>query len=634
MTAFYLRSSARRHPLHRSSVSPHLGYSRSPSRSPVPIRFRSSQVSSNRRSRSVSEGGSRERSGQRRRMVARRTHSRSISPISRNKKRTSKYSAKSSPIDNLKKKKSKLIKKAGKSALLKAKRKEKEQRLKEKGEKRKLSKTKTGGEEDKLSAAKNKLAKDKVEKKRRKREKSLSPVKAIVADGDSIVVSLSFQKDTTNHSTLSSEKNSSGKLSSKKHRESKQQRSSSKLKESSTKSKSPSVKQGLMDLGAEDLSSNSESSSATSNIKLSRDKEIGASKVSSSGDGSAGDNYKSLVGSGNLDESCEVQGDSLVTSTRDSLEPSAITEEDYPNLGTSPVNSKTVLLESANKLTIQNVSSTAHSPRVQVANSNNAPSAINMQGASQQNSQHSNVGAQKSSSTSSSAGLDLLSSQTGAAAAAAAAMSVSLSQSSQQLRYPPTSGNMINPVLATVASALFAVRQQAPGPHTNMTGGTGMSGMMRAARNKGRSNLGNYSGGGDTSPMSPNSSDGDDLFEPPTDHQKKGGSGGHQGKGGSGNISNIFDTLFGSEPQQSKQASRQDGKQSKPKPQNRQPSRSKGKLKKTDLTENESHLLNWYYLLNTMVTNVNVFQFKRKNLLVQLLVISTLMKMSQLLLSS
>lgn len=489
--------------------------------------------------------------------------------------------SKSSVADSLKKqKKAKLLKKTGKTAtsaaaaaVLKSKRKGKQQRLKDKIEKRKLSKSKSGGaiDEDKLFGGKSR--KDKGEKRKRKREKSLSPVKAIVADGDSIVVSLSFQKETpSSHSSSALEKGSSGKGAKKLKESTKHSRSSSKLKENAAKVKSPSVNKQLLDLGAEDLSSNSETSSSVSK----REKEMGASKVSSSGDGSVVDTYNAVGSSAmHVEDTGEIQGDSLVTSTRDSLEPSATTEDDYPS-ATSPTHGKTSSQDSTvNKVVPQNVSSSAHSPRVQ--GNSSLPSSLQQSGVGAQPTQGGSSAAGLAAKAASSAiavGIDALQTQ---AIPGAATMSTSSQQPNQQIRYPAANSGMFTPMLATVATALFAARHQPPGP----VPGTGApSSATKASKSKSRSH-GNFQGGaGDTSPMSPNSSDGDDLFEPPTDQGSKSGKGGggHSTKSGSssgGNISTLFDDLFGSEPKQN--ARQEVVKPSKPRPQNRQQQR-KGML--------------------------------------------------------
>ncbi|CAL8079511.1 unnamed protein product [Orchesella dallaii] len=547
------RSGQRRH--HRRSTSPshRLGHSRSPSKSPEPIRSRASHVSKGTK-RSESAGSRGRDKAHRSRKPRKSTLSRSRSPasVSKVQKKIQKYSK---SVDTHKKKKAKL-KKGDLALTLKSKRRAKE-RLKEK-EKRKLAQK---AKEEEKQATKVKPAKEKGEKKKRKREKSLSPVKAIVADGDSIVVSLSFQKDPPAPSKSTSDKGTSLKENKSSKKSGKRTSETSKYKESSS-SRSPAISKKL-DLGAEDLSSNSEESN--------HDREMGASKVSSSADGSGRilGRYEteplynatadsSKVGAVQGEDGEVIQDDSLVTSTRDSLEPSVSTEEEYPNSATSPAHSKS---SEPAKLVVQSVSSSAHSPRVPGGPSSGSSATFTPQSQSQ-GSQSAAGSSMQKASASSMAHSELPSVAPQAVAATSAPQS-------QAIRYPPPPPNMLTPVLASVATALLAVRQHNVDNNLAMLGDQMKNrsmGMMKNTNQRsqpkaGRSSSGFQSGGGGDSPLSPNSSDGDDLFEPPTDH------GAGSSKKGSGNRNqqkpqgNLFDSLFGAEPsgsrpQQNKPASK------------------------------------------------------------------------------
>lgn len=437
------------------------------------------------------------------------------------------------------------------SVASKTRRKPAKERLRER-EKRKTLESNSKSEE-KLVKGKAKPPKERPEKRKKRREKSLSPVKAIVADGDSIVVSLSFQKETMDHSAkASSEKTSVSKTT--KKSPTKRTPEGTKHKERSSTPKSPSAKKNL-DLGTEDLSSNSESGSSDTSL-VNREKETGASKVSSSGDGSGRPQQryepeKLYTGTatataitksiGKHDDSGEMQGDSLVTSTRDSLEPSALPEDDYANSATSPVHLKQASLETT-KLPIPSVTSSAHSPRAQ-----GGPTLPpQLPGVGQGPPPVANVNPNPTQKSSTAAEMQ-------PTVAPIPPVSVPISQS-QAMRYPPaTSTNLLNPVLATVASALFAARHQAPPSATvvgdQLRGRTGTTPVKNPnSRSQGKRSNQMLFTGGDGSPVSPNSSEGDDLFEPPTDHgpgpsKKPGG----QGKAPPtvGTMASLFDSLFG-----------------------------------------------------------------------------------------
>ncbi|ODM95129.1 PHD and RING finger domain-containing protein 1 [Orchesella cincta] len=380
-----------------------------------------------------------------------------------------------------------------------------------------------------------------------------------------IVVSLSFQKETPAQSKAS-DKGTSGKETKSSKKSSKRSSETSKYKDSSSTRSPANSKQ--LDLGAEDLSSNSDEST--------HEREIGASKVSSSGDGSGRilGRYEteplynatadsSKVGTVQDEDGEPIQGDSLVTSTRDSLEPSVSTEEEYPNSATSPAHSKSS--EPAKQL-VQSVSSSAHSPRVPGGPSSGSSSAFTPQSQSQGSQSAAGSSSMQKSSAGSIGASELPSTQPQAAASAAASL-----PQSQTLRYPPPQTNMLTPVLATVATALLAVRQHNVDNNLAMLGDQmkNRSMMMMKNANARSQGKGNRSGGGD-SPVSPNSSDGDDLFEPPTEHGSAKKGQGNRGQQKPPVVSNLFDSLFGAEPSNS--ASRQQQQQQ----QNKPPSKPKG----------------------------------------------------------
>lgn len=489
-------------------------------------------------------------------------------------------------------------------------------------------------------------------KKRKRREKSPTPVKAIVADGDSIVVSLSFQKGktATTPSTAqvndTAEERNENSMGTSENSESNNNKQLNKLSIESAEGNNFNLEAERSNSSPAKLSSVTDEEGnktptdpcpPSDRSKPQEEKETEAVKVTSSGGGSCGSNSP-FEGENSFSAAADstkivtpqpseqhessfnhsrssmsptgvesnAQGDSLVTSTDESIEPAAAGDDESSKSNPSSIPSKQAEGGKLFPSLSHKISTSAVSPRFQPTQTSTSaentapPAATTLNSATAPNSATQNPvalpvtrplignipGLYPSSAIITSGG-----------AAPVPPPIVIPTPPPPQIRFAgsgPPSAPMLNPnVLASVASALLAVRQNQPNiggkmpaisnmnisdtsnsqlRHMNVLGPRtqNFSTTSSAVRQTTGNSFSQGQDQGGDSPLSPNSSDGDDLFEPPSERSQSdvaaNGAGkvnkngqyfvnasaaGHNSNDpfGSANKtkerSNIFDTLFG-----------------------------------------------------------------------------------------
>ncbi|ODM93592.1 PHD and RING finger domain-containing protein 1 [Orchesella cincta] len=566
---------------YRRSTSRHnVGDSRSPSYITEPIRSRSSHYSK-LRDRSRSRSRDRHVRGRHRKRTVSR--SKSLSPASRAHKKNRKPES----LDRQQKKKQvkEKEKQEGAPPEVKEKKVKEKEKVKEREKEKRNKKKEKPKEEEKPKAKEKEKTKEKEKKKKKKRrEKSPTPVKAIVADGDSIVVSLSFQKGKTASSSnvqscASSEDRNDSSLDTSANSESSSKQLPKPNNEGGNNSgfseepeRAQNSPEKLSNVTDDEEGNVSPPEVSPERSKQTEEKETEAVKVTSSGGGSCGSNspfegersFSAAADSTKIvtpqqneqhessfsrrtslsptDVESNAQGDSLVTSTGDSIEPPAVADDESTKSSSTPSKPTEKHFPGLSHKTLTSSVSPRFSGTQSSASDTSATSpATSLSLSNTSNSQSSSAPVMTRPLIGNIPGLYPSNAiiNTGGAAPVPPPIVIPTPPPPQGIRFSGGSAPMLNPnVLASVASALLAVRQNPPGfsqgklpavggmtnnsdttpiRHMNVLAPRTQNFSLQSTSRSGGGNSFSQSQEGGDSPMSPNSSDGDDLFEPPTE---------------------------------------------------------------------------------------------------------------------